>query len=107
MPLYTFTRLIDGEEVTAFYPMRLAPSVGKVVKLGEFMCRRTVSVLRSFTDDMRKFPRYPYRARSQAKKEHLPQAVRDCSKFTKEGHLIVRGPKHEARIMGIMDMTRV
>jgi hypothetical protein len=107
MPLYAFERLEDGAEVDAFYPMRLAPRIGKIVELNGKMCRRVSSFQRPFTDDQRKFAKYPYRARSQARKEYLPKSVQDCSKFTKDGTLIVQNPSHESRICGEMGLKRV
>jgi hypothetical protein len=105
-PTYCFERLEDGARVEAFYPMRLAPKIGKVVELDGKMCRRTAHFAAPFTEDQRKFARYPYRSRAQARKEHLPKAVQECSKFTKDGTLIIRSPAHEKRVMGIMGMER-
>jgi hypothetical protein len=110
MPQYAFVPVDDkfesGIEVLKFYPMRLAPKIGSIVEIDGVQCRRIASSQRPFTDDQRKFPKYPYRARSLARKDHLPKSVRDSSKFTKDGTLIIRNAEHERRVGGIMDLER-
>ena len=107
MPIYTFKREVDGEPVERFIPMRLAPKIGDVIDIDGEPCRRTVSCHLGLTDDNRTFARYPYVGHSHRRKEHQRKEVLACSKFDKQGRLIVRSAKHERQIAAIEGMKRV
>ena len=87
--------------------MREAPAIGDEIEIDGVLCRRLPSDFRTQTDDQRTHAKYPHVDYTLPHKKHLPQSIRDRTKFTKTGQPIISSKQHENQVAGALGLKRL